>query len=46
MGYKWKPGEKVVVELCGNYSVRVRIPKDKQHFDMLLEKFIDNFQLT
>jgi hypothetical protein len=44
MGYKWKPGEKIVIEIVGLNHCQVRVPKEKQHFHLLMEKVVENFE--
>lgn len=43
-GYKWKVGEMIIVSKIGVYSVLVRLPQEKQHFDMRMEIFTENFE--
>jgi hypothetical protein len=44
MGYKWKPGEKIVIEIVGLNHCQVRVPKEKQHFCLLMENVVENFE--
>lgn len=45
MGYKWKPGEKVIIEKVHDISALVRIPNQKQHFEILTYYLLNNFSI-